>query len=263
MTTPDTPYRVEFEIEVPGSPEQVWDAIATAKGISAWMLPTDLEEQVGGTVVFHMGETDSKGTVTGWDPPRRLAYEEPDWAALAGHEGAPTTPIATEFLVEARSGGSCVVRVVSSAFGSGADWEQEFFDGMALGWAPMFDVLRLYVAHFPGQRATSLSLDRKVSRPAADLLRDLRARLGVDEAAGSFAGLGLTGAVERVSPNDVLLRSSGALPGLFLLWAFDQPDGDTVAGIHGHLFSPDADGYLEREQPAWAALLAASDELAP
>ena len=44
--------------------------------------------------------------------------------------GAPVTPLATEFLVEAQSGGTCVLRVVSSAFGTGADWEQEFFDEM-------------------------------------------------------------------------------------------------------------------------------------
>ena len=47
-----------------------------------------------------------------------------------GHEGA-VTPMVTEFLVEATSGGTCIVHVVSSAFGTGADWEQEFFDDMA------------------------------------------------------------------------------------------------------------------------------------
>ena len=29
----------------------------------------------------------SHGTITGWEPPRRIAYEEPDWAALVGHDG--------------------------------------------------------------------------------------------------------------------------------------------------------------------------------
>ena len=39
-TTPNVPYRLEFSVEVPGTPEQVWQAIATAKGMSAWFLPT-------------------------------------------------------------------------------------------------------------------------------------------------------------------------------------------------------------------------------
>src|ERR687891_698110 len=129
--TPNTPLRLEFEVEVPGTAEQVWHAIATGPGNTAWFLPTDIEERDGGALCFHMPpDGDSPGTVTGWDPPRRFAYEEPNWASLAGREGAPVTPLATEFLVEARSGGTCVVRVVSSAFGSGADWENEFFDEM-------------------------------------------------------------------------------------------------------------------------------------
>ena len=48
MTTPNIPHRFEFEVEVPGTPEQVWQAIATAEGISSWMMPTELEPRVGG-----------------------------------------------------------------------------------------------------------------------------------------------------------------------------------------------------------------------
>ena len=35
MTSPDVPHRFEIEVEVPGTPEQVWQAIATANGISS------------------------------------------------------------------------------------------------------------------------------------------------------------------------------------------------------------------------------------
>ena len=83
MTTPDVPLRLEFEIEVPGTPEQVWDALATAAGISAWFLPTESEERLGGRLVTHMGPEDAPADIIGWDPPRRFAYEE-DIAALAG-----------------------------------------------------------------------------------------------------------------------------------------------------------------------------------
>src|SRR3712207_8552908 len=46
---------------------------------------------------------------------------------------------------------SCVVRVTSSGFGTGAAWESEFWDDMGTQWKPFFDNLRLYLAHFPGQ----------------------------------------------------------------------------------------------------------------
>jgi uncharacterized protein YndB with AHSA1/START domain len=65
--TPNVPHRIEITVEVPGTPEQVWDAIATAQGLSAWFLPAELEEREGGAVCFHMGEgISSEGTITGW-----------------------------------------------------------------------------------------------------------------------------------------------------------------------------------------------------
>ena len=122
-TIPDVPYRLEFAVEVPGTPEQVWQAVATAQGMSAWFLPTELEEREGGALHFSMGpEMGSDGQVTGWDPPRRITYEE-DWAALMGKDPDALSPLTSEFLVEAQSGGTCVVRVTSSGFGTGAAWE--------------------------------------------------------------------------------------------------------------------------------------------
>ena len=81
MTNPDQPDRVEHRMErtyeVAATPEQVWDAIATADGISAWMVPTRLDPQIGGEVSFDLGEFRSTGVVTDYTPTRRFAYEEP------------------------------------------------------------------------------------------------------------------------------------------------------------------------------------------
>lgn len=87
---PTVPLRVAFEVEVAGTPEQVWAAIATAQGLSAWFLPTDVEERAGGALVTHMGETDSPATITDWEPPHRLVYEEAEWAGLVGQATAPS-----------------------------------------------------------------------------------------------------------------------------------------------------------------------------
>ena len=158
MTNPDQPDRVEHRMErtyeVAATPEQVWDAIATADGISAWMLPTRLDPQIGGAVSFDIGFW-SHGIVTDYTPNHRFAYEEPwpmneamrDWVAtvadheITDHDLSLVTPIATEFLIESASGGSCVIRVVTSAYGSGADWENEFFAQMIADLIPILDNL--------------------------------------------------------------------------------------------------------------------------
>ena len=38
---------VQVEVEVPGTPEEVWQAIATGPGISAWFVPAEFEERDG------------------------------------------------------------------------------------------------------------------------------------------------------------------------------------------------------------------------
>jgi uncharacterized protein YndB with AHSA1/START domain len=171
VTTSDQPNRVEHRMErtyeVVATPEQVWDAIATADGISAWMVPTRLDPQIGGEVSFDLGEFTSIGVVTDYTPNRRFAYEEP-WPIADRAEDTPAemverfdglgvplsqvhadlssvTPIATEFLIESASGGSCVLRVVSSAYGSGADWENEFFTEMVDGWSALLDNLATHL----------------------------------------------------------------------------------------------------------------------
>lgn len=140
---PRTGHRMERVYDLQATPEQVWEAIATAQGISSWMAPTRLEPRAGGEVSFDFGDVVSKGVVTDYTRPVRFAYEEPwpiadrvedvpvrmvEWIASLGvpmsqvyEDLASGSPVATEFLIEAESGGSCVLRVVTSAFGAGSD----------------------------------------------------------------------------------------------------------------------------------------------
>jgi uncharacterized protein YndB with AHSA1/START domain len=167
MTRPDPARRSEHRMErtyrVVATPDEVWEAIATSEGISSWMAPTRLDPRVGGEVSFDFGDLASTGVVTRCTPPARFAYEEPwpladrpedvdpDMARWFASRDVPLSeacddvkrmsPVATEFLVEAESGGSCVIRVVTSAYGIGADWEDEFFAEMAAGFVPMLDRL--------------------------------------------------------------------------------------------------------------------------
>jgi uncharacterized protein YndB with AHSA1/START domain len=258
MTNPEIPHRLEFELEVPGTPEDVWQAIATATGISSWMMETELEERVGGSVIFHMGpDSSSKGHVTAFEPARRIEYEE-DWATLVGRPDAPVTPLVTEFLVEARSGGTCVVRVVTSAFGTGADWENEFFQEMESGWGPMLDNLRIYLAHFPGQAATTLSAGTGYAGTPEDAISTARQRLCGDAAVGdAVSERGIDGRLERSEARNFLVRVERPVSGLLAFYAYDNESGSNLY-MAGYLYSDAASDYVSREQEAWQSWLEAT-----
>jgi uncharacterized protein YndB with AHSA1/START domain len=248
MTTPNIPHRVEYELEVPGTPEQVWQAIATAEGVTAWMVPAHFEPREGAALRFDMGtDASSHGRITAVEHPRRFAYEE-DWATLVGQDGSGVTPLVTEFLVEARSGGTCVVKVVTSAFGSGADWENEFFEEMEHGWGPMLDNLRLYLTHFPGQRVTSTFASAQFGTSAEESIARLRAR--VAERPGC--------SIVRDLPRHFLVRLDTDGEGFVSFASFDV-DGGSGVHMQGYLFGDGAIEYVARETPRWQELL---DDLA-
>jgi len=254
MTTPDVPYRFELELTVTGTPEQVWEAIATAEGLTSWMTPTTLEPQVGGAVAFDMGpDATSHGKVTAFEPARHIAYEE-YWDTLTGHDGAAVTPLVTEFLIEARSGGTCVVHVVTSAFGTGADWEQEFWDEMDLGWGSMLDNLRLYLASFPGQHATPLWAGTTVASTPEQSVAAIRAALVADASGEAVNARGVTGRFERSLDRHFLVRIEEPVGGFLSCMSYATEEG---SGVHlqGYLFGEDAPAYVEREQPQWQAWL--------
>ena len=254
-TITNVPYRLEFSVEVPGTPEQVWQAIATARGMSAWFLPTELEEREGGALHFSMGpDMGSDGRVTDWDPPRRIVYEE-DWAALMGKDPDELSPLTSEFVVEAQSGGTCVVRVTSSGFGTGADWESEWWETLGPGWMPHFDNLRLYLAHFPGQEATQLQVAASHPGDADALWSAMRDALGLGDEGATVDLHDATGTVERVGERQALVRLVAPVPGMLNVFAWGNDDGTTTAGVRAHLFSAAAADYVRREEPAWQAWL--------
>ncbi len=256
-TSPDVPHRLEFSVEVPGTPEQVWQAIATAKGMSAWFLPTELEEREGGSLHFAMGpEMGSDGHVTRWEPPHRLVYEE-DWAALMGKDPATLSPLTSEFLVEAQSGGTCVVRVTSSGFGTGAAWEDEFWADMGTSWLPFFDNLRLYLAHFPGQEATQLEATASHPGEPAQVWQALQDSLGLGDEGTAVEVRGAVGTVERVGERQALVRLTGPVPGMLTAFVHGDGEGTVTVGVRAYLFSGDAADWVRREEPGWAAWLQA------
>lgn len=135
---------VEMEFVAPGSPEDVWRAMATGPGNATWFTSATIEERVGGIVKFEFGpEMSSSGEVTAWEPPNRFGYVERDW-----YEDAP--PVATEITITPRSDRECTVRMVHSLVAPSDAWDTHM-EGFQSGWPAFFEVLRIYLKHFAGE----------------------------------------------------------------------------------------------------------------
>ncbi|KYF73005.1 SRPBCC family protein [Sorangium cellulosum] len=251
---------VQAEVEVPGSPEEVWEAIATGPGISSWFVPSEVEEREGGTTVSHFGpgsSMDSVSKITAWDPPRRFTAESPE-------DMGPGTPsVATEWIVEAQSGGTCVVRVVHSWFASTDDWDKQF-EGHEHGWVAFFRLLRLYLEHFRGQPCVPFQLMGAGPAPAATTWDALVGPLGLAGAAAgqrvsTAAGAPpLVGVVERIGSSEhpeLLLRVEEPAPGIAHLFALPMA-GQVFLPIRVYLYGDEAKAAAARAEPAWQAWMA-------
>ena len=213
---------IQVEVEVPGTPEEVWEAIATGPGISSWFYPTDVEERVGGVLEYHTGsKMDVPATVTVWDPPHRFSHEGKD----CGPDGPPT---ATEWTIESRAGGRCLVRVVHSLFASTDDWDDQL-ENFEAGWPVCFAVLRPYLAHFGGQRASIIRAMGPADGSAHDAWNALLAAL---EAGGLSPGERWGSAVSGADLAGVVEESrSGRQP--CTVFRLDQPaPGIAVASTY-------------------------------
>jgi uncharacterized protein YndB with AHSA1/START domain len=211
---------VEMEAIVPGTPEQVWQAIATGQGNVAWFTKATIDERVGGELRFDFGAMGSStGEVTVWEPPHRFGYVEREWS-----EGAP--PVATEITVTGRSGDRCVVRMVHSLFSSSDDWDDQM-EGFEKGWWSFFEVLRVYLAHFAGQPAASFVAMTNVEGDHLDVWKRLTDRLALS---GADAGdrrttraqpEGLSGVIERIQQHAhervLVMRLDAPGPGAALI----------------------------------------------
>jgi uncharacterized protein YndB with AHSA1/START domain len=136
---------IDLSVEVVGTPEEVWAAIATGAGVSGWMHHTEIDGRPGGRFAYDMGlggGLNDTGRVAAYEPPARFATEGVRWAP---DNGAAPAELATEWTVQARDGGTCVVRMVMSGFGSGAAWDEEI-EGMSAGMRAALDSLRAYLS---------------------------------------------------------------------------------------------------------------------
>jgi len=250
---------VQAETEVPGTPEEVWEAIATGPGITSWFVPSTVEGRVGGAVVASFGPgMDSLSTITEWDPPHRFVAESRD---DMGPDG-PT--VATEWIVEARDGGTCVVRVVHSWFTESDAWDDQF-EGHTHGWQSFFRLLRLYLAYFRGQTGAPVQVMGMAPEPKEAAWKAWTEALGMSGAAvggrvRSAAGAPLlAGTVEWAGqpawPEELLIRLDEPAPGIAHLVPHAM-GGHVYPTMRLSLFGENAAAAAAEAEVAWQAWFA-------
>lgn len=239
---------VQAEVEVPGSVEEVWAAIATGPGVSSWFVPCEGGGAVGETVTTHFGPgMDSTAKVTEWEPMKRFAAE-------SGDLGPNAPSLATEWSVEARDGGTCIVRVVHSLFADTDDWDNQL-NGIEAGWPAFFRILRLYLEHFRGRqgsmfRAMGMTPE---AEPAAWAKVGSALELGVAKPGDRLSTQRLTGVLEAPAegghPHQVLLRLEQPGPGIAHLFSL-QIGPTVVICLSIYLYGMEA-GALEADWQDW------------
>jgi uncharacterized protein YndB with AHSA1/START domain len=237
-------FDIRREVELPATPEEVWDAIATGAGTAAWLFPSggDPEPRVG-------GKAPDGSTVKAWDPPNHFAVR---------YEGEDGFFNALEFIIEGRAGGTTLLRYAHSGIITD-DWDNQY-DAANQHTDFYLHTLGQYLEHFNGRTATYVGdVPGGINGPEASAqpgaFDALREAIGVGHgvAVGDtvrVAPQGLDafeGVVDYLRPNFVGIRTNDALYRFFGRNAFGMPVGMAVHAFDG----PDKDAT----QAAWQSWL--------
>jgi hypothetical protein len=182
-----------WELELPGEPQQVWDAFT--KHAAAYLWPIIYEPRVGGA---ERGLTSAGGTVTVWDPPRHFRTEatKPDgWFNTL------------DYVLDGNR-----LRYVHTCAMEPSEYDVQY-DACIQHTNLYNHSLGAYLRHFAGREPHYIGLDdvpgttaevcARLGVPAEAAVGD-RVELGViDYRAGSFLGIRSDDALIRVYGRDV------------------------------------------------------------
>ncbi|MBB4930537.1 uncharacterized protein YndB with AHSA1/START domain [Lipingzhangella halophila] len=222
-------FELPKEIELPASPEEVWRAIATGPGLTAWFMPMEIDPE--------------SSAVTEWDPPRKLAIRVPE-----AEDGSTQ---AFQYLIEGRDGGTCVLRFVHSGF-LGDDWSDEFEGMTSSGWDMYLFTLAQYLRHFRGRPASYVEAEA----PAVGGWDRLRLLLGAPRLGGQVqvdlpGGPRILGEVDYLTEKFIGFRTPDELIRFHERSAIGLP-----IAVSDHHYGALADP--QRRAEAWQQLLAAT-----
>jgi uncharacterized protein YndB with AHSA1/START domain len=222
-------FEIRREVDLEATPEQVWEAVATGPGNTAWLFPNEV------------------GPVQVWDPPHHLAVR------VEGDDGWFN---ALEFVIEGREGGGTVLRYVHSGIFT-EDWDDQY-DAAGQHTDFYLHTLGEYLKHFAGRPATYVGggpdgitgPDASTAPGAFDAVREALG-LANGAAPGDRVRLepdGVDGVVDYLAPHFIGIRTADGLYRFFGRNAWGHPVGMSL-----HLFSESADA--ERAQRTWKSWL--------
>ena len=252
-------FEVREEVVLAATPDQVWDAIATGPGVDSWFIGrNEIEPGVGGTVRNDCAGFETESTITAWEPGRRLA--------MRSEPGSDGAFMAFEYLIEARDGGSTVLRFAHSGK-LGDDWSDEY-DALKVGDRIYLNNLGLYLKYFPGRTATvSLLLPGPQVADADAVWSAFRRALGLP-GTDAEVSTGDTGriAIDGIAPTKAIVEIVhhpsflGARTRDALYLFVHGYENSVVAQVYG--FAADADeGAVEKALQNWLGqTFAAPDE---
>jgi len=242
---------IQVEVEVPGTPEEVWRAIGSGAGISSWFVPSKMEERLGGELVCSFAPgMDSRAKITAWQPPHHMAAESRDY-------GPDTPTMATEWYVEAKSGGTCMVRVVHSLFAETDDWDNQL-TGLESGWPAFFAILKIVLTQYRDMPVHAMHESSFTSGSGEAAWSTVAAALGLkgalvgEDRSGTAGVPPVSGTVAYVKHNEIIVHLEQPAPGVGMFYA--MPCGGPVwAGVNFYLFGQGAAQAVERNRPLWRA----------
>jgi uncharacterized protein YndB with AHSA1/START domain len=224
-------FEIRRELELPASPEEVWDAVATAAGNAAWLFPSPPSEPVVS------------------EPPHRLVVrqEDGDWFN------------AVAFVIEGREGGRTLLRYAHSGVFVD-DWDTQY-DAVNQHTDFYLHALGQYLEHFAGRTATYVGdVPGGVQAPEASAQPDgferLQRALSLPEGAGEGDSVQLSpdglepieGVIDHRRGPFLGIRTPDGLYRFFGRNAFGAPVGVAV-----HSFGNGIDA--EQVKSAWRSWL--------
>lgn len=216
-------------------------------------MPAEFEEKDGAPVRLKLNfgpGMESTSEVTAFHPPHTWSTQSDGWIP-----GSP--PIANEWSIEAREGGTCIVRIVQSLFASSDDWDNQL-EGAESGWPAFLRTLQIYLTHFRGQCSEAMRWMVPVAYAEAEAWERLITAVGItrqntgQQWAAPSDTPALSGIVEYFSdsPCDALLRVDQPGPGVVALGAFSCGAQSMVA-MTFYLYGAHAAQTVANAAPLW------------
>lgn len=248
-----------ISVDVSGSVEEVWEAVASGTGLSGWFLPCEFQFGFDGEpvrVLAHMGpHTEKAADIKDWDAPHRYRLSLENVL-----NGVPAMSVVVT-VVPIDSG--CRVRIEQSFDSPSPEWDTYLLAAQK-HWKSFLGILRLYLSHFSGKRCQTCSVLSATRDDAARAWEKLAEPLGlswvsVGERCKSEADAPvLAGILEALDDEadtyQALIRLDEPSPGIAHL-QIAHLYGQNVPTLRLYFYGEHAAKMVAREEPRWQVWL--------